>query len=161
MIGSCESEKNVTRQGRRAARGNRLAGEGIVADLKELRKQSTEMGNELFSVLDIPFEETTELQRQLLASFSFGMLFAVGQLNKLTPPEVHALSIYLLVDVFKYSEYQAVPFTEVLIASSSGRGNSTINAVIHRGIDGHRQWEGRQMSELKSNIEDIFKTVGA
>jgi len=107
------------------------------------------------------FEEATELQRQLLASFSFGMLFVTGQLNKLASPEFHALSICLLLDVFKYSEHQAVSFAEDLILSSSGRGNPTINAVIHRGIDGHRQWGGRLRSELKSNLEDIFKMVDA
>jgi hypothetical protein len=132
-----------------------------MADLKALRRQSAEMGHELCSVLSTPFEETTELQRQLLASLSFGMLFAVGCLNKLAPPDLHALSIFLLLDVFKYSEDQAVAFAEDLIAAASGRGNPTINAVIHRGIDGHRQWEAGRMSELKSNLEDIFKAVGA
>jgi hypothetical protein len=115
----------------------------------------------LSSVLSTPLEETTELQRQLLASFSFGMLFAAGCLNRLAPPELHALCIFLLLDVFEYSKDQAAAFSEDLIASASGRGNPTINAVIHRGIDGHRQWEAGRMSELKSNLEDVFKAVGA
>jgi hypothetical protein len=132
-----------------------------MADLKALRAQSAEMGRELCSVLSTPFEETTELQRQLLACFAFGMLFATGCLNKLTPPDLHALSICLLMDVFNYSQDQAADFAENLIASASGRGNPTINAVIHRGIDGHRQWEAGRMSELKSNLQDIFKTIGA
>ena len=36
---------------------------------RKLREQSAEMTRELFSVLNIPFEKTTELQRQLLASW--------------------------------------------------------------------------------------------
>jgi hypothetical protein len=132
-----------------------------VADLKALRRQSAEMADELFSVLDIPFEETTELQRQLLASFSFGMLFVIGQINKLTGSEIHALTICLLLDAFKYGDQQAVPFAEDLIEAGSGRGNPTTNAVIHRGIDGHRQWEAGLMSELKSNLDEIFKIVHA
>ena len=132
-----------------------------MADLKALRRQSAEMADELFSVVGIPFEETTELQRQLLGAFGFGMLFAVGQLNKLTPPEVHALSVCLLMDVFKYSDHQATAFAEGLIESSRGRGNPTINAVIHRGIDGHWQWKEGLTSDLKRNLEDIFRVVGA
>jgi len=132
-----------------------------VADLKELRKQSAEMGEQLFSAVGIPFEETTELQRQLLASYSFGMLFVIGRLHKLTPPDVHALTIFVLLDVFKYSQHQAVAFAEDLIQSSSGRGNPTTNAVIHRGIDGYRLFKARLMLELKSQIEDIFRIVGA
>src|SRR5712691_10658292 len=103
------------------------------------------MGEALFSALGIPFEASTELRRQLLASYCFGMLFAGGRLNKLTPPDVHALTIAVLLDVFKYSQHQAVAFAEDLIQSSSGRGNPTTNAVIHRGIDGYRLFKARLM----------------
>jgi hypothetical protein len=48
------------------------------------------MADDLLSVLEVLFEETTELQRQLLASFSFGMLFVIGQINKLTGSEIQA-----------------------------------------------------------------------
>jgi hypothetical protein len=119
------------------------------------------MAGGLFSVVGIPFENTTEFQRQLLAAFSFGMLFALGQFNKLTAPDIHALLICLLMDVFKYSDRQATAFTEDLIESASGRGNETTNAVIHRGIDGHLQWEKGLRSDLKCNIDDIFRSVGA
>jgi hypothetical protein len=132
-----------------------------VKDLKGLREQSADMAGGLFSVLGIRFEETTELQRQLLAAFSFGMQFVIGPRNQLGPPELHALAICLLRDVFRYSEPQAVAFAEDLIASASGCGNPTTNAVIHRGIEGHRQWEDRLTSELKSNLDGIFKIVGA
>jgi hypothetical protein len=132
-----------------------------VADPKTLRRQSAEMGEALFSVLGIPFDETTELQRQLLAAYSFGMLFAAGRLNKLDPPDVHALAIVVLLDVFKYSQHQAVAFAEDLIQSASGRGNPTTNAVIHRGIDGYHLFKAGLMLEPKSQMEDIFRIVGA
>ena len=119
------------------------------------------MAAELFSVLGIPFENTTELQRQLLAAFSFGMLFALGRFNKLSALEIHTLSICLLMDVFKYSDRQATAFAEDLIESASSRGNPTTNAVIHRGIDGHQQWEKGLTSDLKRNLDDIFRVVGA
>jgi immunity protein 48 of polymorphic toxin system len=132
-----------------------------VSDLKALRAQSAKVAGELFAVLGVPFEDTTELQRQLLAAFSFGMLFALGRVNKLTPPEIHTLSICLLMDAFKYSDRQATAFTEDLIESASSRGNPTTNAVIHRGIDAHREWEKGLRSDLKRNLEDIFRVVGA
>jgi hypothetical protein len=132
-----------------------------VSDLKALRGLSAEMAQELFSVVGIPFEKTTELQRQLLAAFSFGMLFALGQFNKLTAAEIHGLGICVLMDVFKYSDHQASAFAEDLVKSASGRGNATTNAIIHRGIDGHLQWEKGLTSDLKRNIEDIFRAVGA
>jgi hypothetical protein len=132
-----------------------------VADLKELRRESAEMAEQLLSAVGIPFEATTELQRQLLAAYSFGMLFGMGRLHKLTPPDVHALTIAVLLNAFKYSQDQAVAFAEDLIQSSSSRGNPTTNAVIHRGLDGYRLWKARMMLELKSQLEDIFRIVGA
>jgi hypothetical protein len=130
-------------------------------DLKEIRAEIVRMGNELHEIVGIPFEQTTELQRQLLAAFVFGMTFAIGHIKKLSPPDVHALAICFLQDVFKYSVDQSAAFAENLIQSASGRGNPTTKSVIHRGIDGHWQWEQKKFAELKANVDDVFKVVGA
>ena len=89
------------------------------------------------------------------------MTFVIGQIEHLTPPEVHALSITMLMDVFKYSGQQAAAFSSDLIESASGRGNPTIQAIIHRGIDGHRQWSSGQTAELSKNVKSVFQAVGA
>jgi hypothetical protein len=132
-----------------------------VANLKDLRSSIEIMSNDLFVVIGIPFEKTSELQRQLLASFAFGMTFAIAQIERLTPPEVHALAITMLMDSFKYTENQSAAFAQQLIECGSGGGNSTINAVIHRGIDGHRQYQSAKREELHANLESIFSVVGA
>jgi Immunity protein 48 len=128
-----------------------------VADMKELRSSLINMCTDLFASVGVPFESTTELQRQVLASFAFGMTFAVGQIEHLTPPQVHALSIAMLVDGFKYSSEQAGAFSSHLIESAGGRGNSTIQAIIHRGIDGHRQWSSGQTAEFSENINAVLQ----
>jgi hypothetical protein len=132
-----------------------------MADMKALRSEVTSLCAGLFPAIGIPFERTSELQRQLLASFGFGIAFTVGRFNKLSPPEVHALAVCMLMDVFRYSAEQAGAFSRELIESASGQGDPTINAVIHRGIDGHRQLQAGQLHELRNNIESIFQAVGA
>ena len=132
-----------------------------MADMKELRSSLTKMCADLFASVGVPFESTTELQRQVLASFAFGMTFAVGQIEHLTPPQVHALSIAMLVDAFNYSAEQAGAFSSNLIESASGSGNQTIQAIIHRGIDGHLQWSTGQTAELRENINSVLQAVGA
>jgi len=102
-----------------------------MADMKVLRSAVASMCDDLVASGGVPFESTTELQRQMLASFAFGMTFVIGQIEHLTPPEVHALSITMLMDVFKYSGQQAAAFSSHLIESASGRGNPTIQAIIH------------------------------
>ena len=131
-----------------------------MADLKVLRSHVAQMGNDLFDVIGVPFEQTTELQRQLLAAFCFGMVFAVGHIEKLSPPDVHALAIFCLVDVFKYSAAQAGSFSQHLINASMDKAvHPTINAVVHRGIDGHKQWEEGRCDMLRQNINEIFQAV--
>jgi Immunity protein 48 len=128
--------------------------------LVPIRREIAEMAERLFDVIGIPFEQTSELQRQLLAAFAFGMTFAIGQLNRLSPPEVHALAIWYLTDVFRYANHQAVAFAENLIAAASDRNqHPTMNAIIHRGIDGHRQWQQRE--ELHANLDEMFSVAGA
>jgi hypothetical protein len=133
-----------------------------MTDLRTIRAQIADMGQQLFVTIDIPFEKTSELQRQLLAAFAFGMVFAVGQTEKLTPPEVHALALSALMDVFHYSDHQAAAFAQQLISvSSDKRVHPTMHAVIHRGIDGHYQWQQNQTEALRTNIRGVFDAVKA
>ena len=120
------------------------------------------MAAELFGVVGTPFEQTSELQRQILASFAFGMIFAIGQIKQLSPPDVHALTICCLMDVFKYADHQAGAFSSDLIAHASNKDpNDTHKAIIRRGIDGHYQWQEKQMDQLRANVDGIFKALGA
>ncbi len=47
----------------------------------------------LFGIIAVPFEENSELQRQVLAAFAFGMIFAAGKLkgrdSQSAPLKVH------------------------------------------------------------------------
>ena len=132
------------------------------APLQAIRAEVARMTESLFGLVGIPFGNTTELQRQLLAAFAFGMTFAVGQMRKLSPPDVHAITIAYLMDVFRYPDHQAATFANDLIAAAQNEDHHpTINAIIHRGIDGHAQWERGNHDDLRTNINDIFKRVGA
>jgi hypothetical protein len=131
------------------------------AHLAAVRTEINAMATELFGVIGISFQQTSELQRQVLATFAFGMIFATGNLNRLRPPEVHALVIACLMDVFKYADHQATAFSRDLISAASANSrNPTATSIVHRGIDGHRQWPQKKVDELRANIEGILRTLG-
>jgi hypothetical protein len=66
------------------------------------------------------------------------------------------------MDVFKYADHQAAAFSNNLISMASVNSlNPTSTSIIHRGIDGHRQWQQKNPDELRANIEGIFRTLGA
>jgi hypothetical protein len=130
-------------------------------DLRPLRSEVGDLAAKLFTVIAIPFENTSELQRQVLAAFSFGMVFAVGQVHRLSPAEVHALGLCLLSDVFRYSPEQSAAFAAELISAASDRSvQPTTNAIIHRGIDGHAQIESGSTAALRANVVGVLKAVG-
>ncbi|MGF1723162.1 Imm48 family immunity protein [Photobacterium nomapromontoriensis] len=131
-----------------------------MSDLSGNREQNANMINSIFSVIDIKLEETSELQRQLLATFAFGMVYADGKIKGLSPVEVHGLVISMLQSVFNYSADQSGEFSSLLIKSASDKSvHSIIHAVIHRGIKGHYQWKKKHCYLLKENIEEIFDEV--
>jgi hypothetical protein len=131
-------------------------------ELTVLRREIAQMGTALFDVVGIPFERTTELQRQVLAAFAFGMTFAAARAAGRTQPEVHALALGSLVEVFGYSPAQSAAFCQLLIdASANPSEHDTMNALIHRGIDGHLQWAQGRSDELRANATGVLRDVGA
>jgi hypothetical protein len=131
-------------------------------ELPRLRREIAAMASGQFDLVGIPFARTTELQRQVLAAFAFGMTYAAGRQAGRTPPEVHALALGCLVDVFRYSPAQSAAFCQQLLeASSNPAAHDTMNAIIHRGIDGHRQWTQGELEELRANVSGVLRDVGA
>jgi immunity protein 48 of polymorphic toxin system len=131
-------------------------------EMTRLRREVAAMASGLFELAGIPFERTTELQRQVLAAFVFGMIYAAGRLAGRTQPEVHALALGCLLEVFRYSHAQSAAFCQQLVdASSSPAEHDTTNAIIHRGIDGHRQWAQGESDELRANVTGVLRDVGA
>lgn len=127
--------------------------------MKALRGTIADMCGSLVAATGIPCESASELERQVVASFAFGMMFAVTQIEHLTPPQVHALSIAMLIDAFQFTEEEAAAFANHMIESAEGGGNPTIRAIIHRGIDGHLQWTSSRMQEFKNNINSVLNAV--
>lgn len=126
--------------------------------LATLRLQIRQMLSDLLGAIGEP-EETTELRRQVLATFAFGMVFAAGMGEGLEPEQVHALVIGALKNSFGYNDAQATTFSEALIDAIRGESRPTSNAIIHRGIEGYRQWRDSELDELRANVEEIFAVL--
>jgi hypothetical protein len=117
------------------------------------------MREDLIAAAGIPYESTSEVQRQALAAFAFGMVIAVGEIERLTPPEVHALCITLLIDGFEFSPERAGAFTGAMIEAAGEGGSPAIRAILRRGIDGYLQWSSGQTAELGESIGAVLQGV--
>ncbi|XOS90449.1 Imm48 family immunity protein [Brevibacillus laterosporus] len=101
--------------------------------LKNAVTELSLLSKKFFDLIAIKFEETTELERQVIAAFCFGAINVIVQRDDLSQPQAHALTIALLVNVFKYSENQAVSFADDLIKATRKEHHPVMNTIIHRG----------------------------
>ncbi|MDH0563469.1 Imm48 family immunity protein [Acinetobacter courvalinii] len=128
--------------------------------VEEHRILISKFTHQLFLSIGKPFEKTTELERQILASFSFGAIHAQCFLNQLPALEIHKLAIFSLTAEFKYTPQQAKDFVEHLIQVASDKElHPTTHAIIHRGIDGHRQFINSDYVNLSNNINGILTLI--
>ncbi|MET1176124.1 Imm48 family immunity protein [Paenibacillus amylolyticus] len=115
--------------------------------------------SKLFKIIGIRFEDTSEVERQVISAFCFGALNAIVQKGNFNQPQAHALIIALLINEFKYSEKQAVDYAEDLIKATSKDYHPVMNAIIHRGVDGYFQYVKDMLDDLKNNLLDVINTV--
>lgn len=119
-----------------------------------------QMVNQVCELIGTSLAETTELQRQVLAAFSFGAVYSITHRDQLAEPQAHALSIRMLIKPFNYSEQQAVDFADDLIrVASNEEVHPVMNTIIHRGINGHVQFAQEDYEALASNIQEILAAV--
>lgn len=119
-----------------------------------------QMVGKICELIGTPLEQTTELERQVIAAFGFGAVYGITHRDQLAEPQAHALSIRMLIQPFNYSEQQAVDFADDLIRVASDREvHPVMNTIIQRGIDGHRQFNQEDDEGLARNIQEILAAV--
>lgn len=144
--------------------------EGFVLFFKSKDKESNfikigeEIGKEIINLYchkkDTSFDNTSELERQIISVYLFGLLDGIRQdkYSDLTPLQVKKSISHILGSVLGYTLNQADDFTEDMINNlQSGDPQNTIYAIIHRGLDGYFMWIKNKKDEV---VNDIYSIVG-
>ena len=119
------------------------------------KKMGTEFVDLYLNETNSLFENITELERQILAIYFFGMVDGLRQNLDVdsSTNEVAKTVINLFNDVFKYSEEQSEAFFDSIIGNlQSNDPQNTQYAIIHRGLNGYYAWS-------KNNKKDVIKDV--
>ena len=119
---------------------------------------SKEIIDNAINVLGKPNFEN-ELERQLLGAFIFGIINGGAYEIETTPAEVQGLMIATLINTLKYSPQQATAFCQHLIDCTNVEENSTVNAIIHRGVEGYYQLKEQNKEAFKRNYNEIIELV--
>lgn len=143
--------------------------EGIILLFKNKDNESNfikigeEIGQEIINLYcqkrDISFDNTSELERQIISIYLFGLLDGIRQDKylDLTPIQVKKCLSHILENVLSYSLDQANDFTENMISNlQSSDPQNTIYAIIHRGLEGYFVWIKSKKDKV---INDIYSIV--
>lgn len=125
----------------------------------EFSTYCSKMTNDLFEILEVEFEETSEAERQIIAAFSFGMINGYAMDMKMDPATVHGTLIGILINEFKYSENQASDFAQMLINSTNREYHPTMYTIIHRGIEAYYDYKENKENEVYDNLTFIIDMI--
>ena len=109
---------------------------------------------------NIFFDNLSELERQVICNYSFGIINGINMVNYNLSPEQVAFSIKkILTTIFAYSDDQSDSFTEKMISDILSKNyNNTTNVIIHRGLESYlnnKYNESLHVQDLEKIIENI------
>lgn len=125
--------------------------------LVQHRKELNDMAAALLIVADVDFDQATPLEQALVGTFFFGMVTAHGMTAGLTLPDIHALALIVFKESLHYTDSAAAQAVQESINATSPGYHDTMNAILHRGIDGHAQYLARNTAGLRENINSILE----
>ena len=121
------------------------------------------MGAELVALYlqekGIAFETMSELERQVLAVYFFGM--ADGLRQDISANEdadkMAKTVINVLMKEFKYSENQARQFFNSIVDDLQSKDpTNTQYVIIHKGLDGYFKWKNGNKNDVIANVCQIL-----
>ena len=114
-----------------------------------------EMVDTFLSLIDLE----DELDRQLAAAYIFGMLNGTAQKESLTPEDVQDLMVCIGIDKLMYSEEVAYEMTQFVIDATDEEFHPTVNAIIHRGLEGYFLYSDQEFDALSEDFNEVVQVV--
>jgi hypothetical protein len=126
--------------------------------------QVQEIGNDILRLYtqsaNTAFEKTSELERQILSVYLFGMANGLPEQVKGTPLNMETGMVAVLVSIFQYSVPQAQDFVRGMISDLQSKDKTnTIYAIIHRGLDGYSAYKDGQKEKVIADISNIISSL--
>lgn len=116
-----------------------------------------EMVDTFLSLVTIDLQD--ELDRELAAAYIFGMLNGTAQKESLTPEDVQDLMVHIGIDKLTYSEEVAYQMTQFVIDATDEEFHPTVNAIIHRGLEGYFLYSDQLFDALSEDFNEVVQVV--
>lgn len=121
------------------------------------REECNKIATAALAAARVDFDRESQLNQALVGTFVFGMISAHGMMHKLQPAEVHAVALCVFKDTLHYTDKAAVEGVHHCISATTPSYHPAMNAILHQGIDGHRQYLQSDAEALSKNIRSILE----
>ena len=115
--------------------------------------EAIEMVDKFLSLVTIDLDD--DLDKQLAAAYIFGMLNGKVHEESIPPTDVQALMIRIGIDKLRYPTETAYQMTQFMINATDREFHPTVNAIIHRDIEGYYLFVEKNYDELATDFKYI------
>ena len=98
------------------------------------------------------------MEKQVLSAYAFGGVNVLSQQRGFSPPQAHAMALALLDRFFRYGAQDSAAKAQALI-NATGDKRSSLNAIIHRGIDGFMAWQQNRETFDAADFREVLATL--
>lgn len=115
------------------------------------------IADEIMRASKTDISKMNEQEKQIMGAFCFGALNGYSLENRISTVQIQSAMIAILVQKLGYDPSVAAQFFDFLVKCTEKDYHPTMNAIIHRGVEGYYQIENTD--KLQENISDIHKMV--
>jgi hypothetical protein len=125
-------------------------------DLERHLTEVSVMCGKLLQVAGVDFDRAPQLEQALVGTFYFGMLQTHGMLHQLSPADIREIALAAYKEQLHYTDDAAAQAVQECINATEPTYHPGMNAILHRGIDGHRQYVTGDFDGLSTNIRSVL-----
>ena len=119
--------------------------------------ESLRIANDIIQLVKIDLKD--EMNRQILASYIFGVLNAKAIQESISPIDVQVTMIRVGIEALGYSPEVATQMTQFVIDATDKNFHSTVYAIIHRGIEAFYLYSNEKYEQLKEDFDNIMASI--
>lgn len=124
---------------------------------KQYVSESLRIANDIIQLVKIDLKD--EMNRQILASYIFGVLNAKAIQESISPIDVQVTMIRVGIEALGYSPEVATQMTQFVIDATDKNFHSTVYAIIHRGIEAFYLYSNEKYEQLKEDFDNIMASI--
>lgn len=124
---------------------------------KQYVSESLRIANDIIQLVKIDLKD--EMNRQILASYIFGVLNAKAIQESISPIDVQVTMIRVGIEALGYSPEAATQMTQFVIDATDKNFHSTVYAIIHRGIEAFYLYSNEKYEQLKEDFDSIMTSI--